>query len=109
MELRDTTDNFDVESDQATAMAPKPNTLAVLSLLVLAAAIFSYLGAYAATNALASAEIIRPISHDHDPRLRWALSGFVVLMVFFGMLALVFRIIGRRQVRKIDRMIETDA
>jgi hypothetical protein len=75
----------------------------------LAAAIFSYLGAYAATNALAAAELIRPISHDHDPRLRWALGGFILLMIFFGMVALVSRIIGRRQVRKIDRMNDADA
>jgi hypothetical protein len=109
MQINDTADNFDVESDEATAMAPKPNTMTVLSLLVVAAATFSYLGAYAATNALANAEIIRPISHDHDPRLRWALSGFILLMIFFGLVALVSRIIGRRQVRRIDRMNDADA
>src|SRR5579871_6372175 len=104
MELNKISDNFDVDSDEATAMAPKPNTLAVLALLAMAAGIFSYLGAYAVTNALANADIIRPISRAHDPRLRWALSGFAMLMTFFGLFALVFRIIGRRQVRRIDRM-----
>ena len=109
MELRDTTDNFDVDSDQATALAPKPNTLAVLSLLAVAAAIFSYLGAYAATNALVVAEMIHPIPHDHDPRLRWALTGFGAIMLVCGLVALVSRIVGRRQVRKIDSMMDENA
>ncbi len=109
MQVREETDNFDIDSDEATAQAPKPNTLAVVGLLLLAAATFSYLGAYAVTNALANAELIRPISHDHDPRLRWALTGFVMLMTLFGLIALVSRIVGRRQVRRIDRMNDGDA
>ena len=108
MQLHEDIDNFDVDSDEATAHAPKPNTWAVVGLLLLAAATFSYLGAYAVTNALANAELIRPISHDHDPRLRWALTGFVMLMTLFGLIALVFKVIGRRQVRRIDRMNEAD-
>jgi hypothetical protein len=108
MQLPEETDNFDVDSDEATAHAPKPNTWTVVGLLTVAAATFSYLGAYAATNALASAELIRPISHDHDPRPRWALMGFVFLMSLFGLLAMVSRIIGRRQVRRIDRMNESE-
>jgi hypothetical protein len=108
MQLRERTDNFDIDSDEATAQAPKPNTLTVVALLLVAAATFSYLGAYAATNALANAGLIRPISHDHDPRMRWALTCFVLLMSLFGLIALVSRIVGRRQVRRIDRMNDGD-
>jgi hypothetical protein len=108
MQLREDTDNFDVDSDEATAHAPKPNTLTVVGLLLVAAATFSYLGAYAVTNALASAELIHPISHEHDPRPRWALTCFVVMMSAFGLIALVSKIIGRRQVRRIERMNDAD-
>ena len=108
MQLREEIDNFDADTDEATAHAPKPNTWTVVGLLLVAAATVSYLGAYAVTNALASAELIRPISHDHDPRLRWALTGFVLLMSLFGLIAGISRIIGRRQVRRIDRMNDAD-
>jgi hypothetical protein len=108
MEILDTTDNFAMDRDDVEASAPKPNTLSVLSLLAVAAATFSYLGAYAVTNALANAEIIPRISREHDPRLRWALCGFVLLMISFGVIALVFRIVSRRQFRRIDRMNDPD-
>ena len=108
MQLREDTDNFDVDSDEATAHAPKPNTWTVVGLLLVAAATFSYLGAYAVTSALASAELIRPISHEHDPRLRWALTCFVGLMIAFSLIALVSKIIGRRQVRRIERMNDAE-
>ena|SRR5580765_1290210 len=108
MELPQTPDNFINEQGEVEAMAPKPNTVTVLLLLAVAAATFSYLGAYAATNALANAEIIPPINHEHDPRLRWALTGFVLLMICFGVIALLFRIVNRRQFRRIDRMNEGD-
>src|SRR6185437_1731864 len=96
------------EGGDADALIAKPHTATVLLLLMIAAATFSYLGAYAVTTALANAEIIRPISHEHDPRLRWAMIGFVSLMCSFGVIAAVLRTVSRSQFRRIDRMNDVD-
>ena len=104
MKPSDKADNFVNEGDDADALVAKPHTATVLLLLMIAAATFSYLGAYAVTTALANAEIIRPISHEHDPRLRWAMIGFVSLMCSFGVIAAVLRTVSRSQFRRIDQM-----
>jgi hypothetical protein len=99
----------DIETiDGPECVEPKPKVAAVLGLLVLAALTFSYLGAYAATSALANAEMIRPISREHDPRLRWALCMFVIIMSLFGLVALVMRLVSRRQFARIDEMNEAE-
>ena len=41
--------------------------------------------------------IIRPISREHDPRMRWAMIGFVSLMCSFGVIAAVLRAVSRSQ------------
>jgi len=101
MELRGTTDNLATnrDDDDGADFAPRPRTMTVLSLLAVAAATFSYLGAFAVTNALANADIIPPIPRDPDPRLRWAAIGFVSLMLSFGVIAFFLRQMSRRQFR----------
>jgi hypothetical protein len=99
----------DIESvDGPECVEVKPNVAAVLGLLVLAALTFSYLGAYAVTSALVNAEMIRPISREHDPRLRWALCMFVIIMSLFGLVALIMRLVSRRQFARIDQMNDAD-
>jgi hypothetical protein len=86
----------------------KPRTATVLGLLVLTSLTISYVGAYAVSGALKRAEIIRPWPPGTDPRLRWLLIGFVVLLASFGGIAALVRYLSRRQLRQIDEMAEDD-
>ena len=79
----------------------RPSTLIVLALLMGVALVFSWLGAYAFTNALRAAELVQPWEGT-DPRPRWMLFGFTALMTIFGICALAFR--QSRQLRRIDEM-----
>lgn len=99
-------DSFHDEPD--IPAEPRQGTAAVVSLLVIAAAVFSYLWAYPMTDALAKVSMIRPIDPDRDPRLRWALTGFVAIMTGFAVIAAVLRHLSRRQLRSIDRMNDAD-
>jgi hypothetical protein len=87
----------------------RPRTATVLGLLVGAAAILSYLGAYAMTNALVAAEVLKPWPREQDPRLRWFLVGFVVLVSLFAAIGAVFRFFGSRHLKQIDEMEQADA
>lgn len=84
----------------------RPRTLTVLMLLSVAALVFSYLGAYALTGALAAADVISQWPPDADPRPRNMLFGFVALLVLFTMTAGGFRLLSSRQLRRIDAMAE---
>lgn len=92
--------------DDSAVEEPKPRTWTVLGLLVTAAATFSYLGAFAATDALAKVEVIGPIPKDHDPRLIWAAIGFATIMTLFLVIAIIMRHVSARQFRCIDQMNE---
>jgi hypothetical protein len=87
----------------------RPRTATVLGLLVGAAAILSYLGAYAMANALVAAEVVKPWPREQDPRFRWFLVGFVVLVSLFAGLGAMFRFFGSRHLKQIDEMEQTDA
>lgn len=84
----------------------RPRTVTVLALLALAAMVFSYLGAYALTGALAAADLIPLWSPDDDPRPRNMMLGFVALLVLFMMTAGGFRLLSSRQLRRIDAMAD---
>ena len=100
------------ESDVNLAAEPddppdaKPRTATVLGLLALTSLTISYVGAYAVSGALKHAEIIRPWPPGADPRLRWLLISFVVLLASFGSIAALVRYLSRRQLRQIDEMAE---
>lgn len=93
------------EDDSAPA-EQKPKTWKVLGLLAVAAATFSYLGAFAATDALAKVKVIHPLPRDHDPRPLWAAIGFVTILALFVIIATVMRHLSSRQFRCIDQMSE---
>jgi hypothetical protein len=95
-----------IDEDKPTAEIARPRTVTVISLLAAAAGIFSYLAAYALTNALTAAGAVAPWPPDHDPRPRRLLFCFVTLMVIFGIAAAAFRWISQRQLHSIDRMEE---
>lgn len=94
------------DDDPVAVARPKPRTLTVLALLMTAAATFSYLGAFAATDALAKAQVIRPIPHHPDPRPLWAIMGFTALLAAFIAMATFVGYLNKRQFRRIDEMVE---
>jgi len=96
----DVTDQDIIQSEQP------PRTLTVLGLLALTALTFSYLGAYAVTNALVAANVIQPWSHGHDPRFRWLVTGFCILMLVFMSAGEFLRRWGKSDFKAIDEMAE---
>jgi hypothetical protein len=86
----------------------KAHTMNVLVLLLVAAAVFSYLGAYAATNALVAANLLNPWPAGDDPRPRWMLDGFVSLLTLFTGVATFLKWSSGRQLRRLDAMEEDE-
>jgi hypothetical protein len=95
------------EMDQQPA-APQPKLATVVSMLIAAALIGSYLWAYAITNALVASDVISRWPPGHDPRpLRMGI-GFVVMMCFFTAIAGVSQWMSQRQLRRIDEMEQAE-
>jgi hypothetical protein len=87
------------------AVSPaRPKTVAVLGVLVVAAALFSYLGAYCATGVLVQNDVLRAWAPGSDPRPRWMLFGFAGLLALFSTAAVLFRFASARQLKRIDEM-----
>jgi hypothetical protein len=104
MELQSRAMDFDRDDESPPDVRPRTST--VLVLLVLAAALFSYIGAYPMTKALAGANLIAPITSEHDPRPIWAASAFVAMLLAAGMVAVALRFMSRQQLKSIDTMEE---
>ncbi|HVT88566.1 MAG TPA: hypothetical protein VHD56_06925 [Tepidisphaeraceae bacterium] len=93
------------EIEFETAPSPeRPRTATVIGLLATTAAVLSYLGTYALSNALVAAEVLRPWPKDHDPRPIRFLIGFVVLIAIFSITGFVARFMSTRQMRQIEEM-----
>jgi hypothetical protein len=90
-------------------LATKPKTTTVLGLLALTSLTFSYLGAYAVSGAMVSAEMIRPWPPGSDPRPKWLMVGFGLLLSCFVCLGGVARCLSKRQLRRIDEMGQDEA
>jgi hypothetical protein len=91
---------------ESAPAAPRPRTATVLAFLAAAAAIFSYLGAYAMVSALLKAEMLKPWPPTHDPRPKWFVISFGILLCIFVVLCLAARCSSGRQIRRIDEMEE---
>ena len=78
----------------------------MLGLLATAALTFSYLGAYAVSDALVRADVLPRWPAGADPRPRWMIGGFAVLMGLSLGAAGVARFVSRRHLRRIDAMAE---
>jgi hypothetical protein len=91
-----------------SAPVERPRTITVIGVLVVTAATLSYLGAYAMANALVSADLIKAWPKDHDPRFKWFLVGFVMLITLFGGIGAMFRFFSKRHLKKIDEMDQAD-
>ncbi len=97
---------MDWTHEQIPEEPARPRTLTVLATLMGVALMFSWLVAYAFFDALVAAELISRSSTLHDPRPRWLLGMFTGLMSLFGLIALIFRTLSRRQLQRIDQMSE---
>lgn len=86
----------------------RPRTGVVFVLLILAAASFSYLGAFAIPQALAASNVIHPWAAGHDPRARWMAVTFVVLLACFTGIAALWRMLSSKQLRRIDAIGNTE-
>lgn len=86
--------------------ATRPRTVSVLIVLMFAAVTISYLAAYAAPSALVSANVLAPWPSYDDPRPRWMVTTFALLMGSFVVVGILFRLLGRIQIRQIDAMTE---
>lgn len=103
-------DEFDsVAAENADAGPRAGKTLLVLLMLVLAAATFSYLSAYAVSDALVSADVLKPPSAGPDPRPRWMAVTFAGVMGAFLAVGLTARLASGRQLRRIDAMTDDGA
>lgn len=94
-----------MEPDPITPARP-PRTMSVLGILALTALTFSYLGAYAVTDALVITNVIQPWPRDHDPRPKWLLTGFCVAMLLLMLTGELFRRLSRKQFAAIDEMAD---
>jgi undecaprenyl pyrophosphate phosphatase UppP len=104
----DVTDFAQVEDSLAPPQV-KPRTAAVIGLLVVAAAIFSYLVAYCLMNALVAAEIVPHWPAGRDPRPKVFLGSMTALLAAFTMVGFFFRTISRRHFNRIEQMEEEAA
>jgi hypothetical protein len=85
---------------------PRPRTVTVFLLLVLAAMTLSYLAAYALPDALVASQIMPPWPHNTDPRPHWMAVGFISLFGTLTGLSCFVRFLSWRQLRRIDAMAE---
>jgi hypothetical protein len=100
---RSTRAQLEAEVDTIDApQLPKPKTITVLGVLTGASLVLSYLGSYAFTNAMLSAEMIKPWAEGNDPRPRWLLISFCSLMLVFMGIGGICRFLSRRQLQSID-------
>ena len=93
-----------VESPQSQ----RPGVLTLGALLAGVSLVFSYLGAFAVTNALVAADLIEKWSPGSDPRPRWMLRAFIGSLIGFGVIAALLKWSGRN-VRRIDDGDEPDS
>ena len=82
--------------------ADRPHTVSVMVVLMFAAVTISYVFAYGASNALISANILPPWPSYDDPRPRWMVTAFVLLLGTFTVITMFFRMLGRQSLRRID-------
>jgi hypothetical protein len=78
--------------------------MTVVVMLVAAALIMSYLGAYALTNALVAAEVVTRWPPGCDPRPMRMCISFIAMMSIFTLIAAIAQFMSRRQLKRIDEM-----
>ena len=92
------------DEDQPGLKAPRTTT--VLVFLAAFAVVMSWLSCYAVPNALIASDVMKPFIRESDPRPRWMVTAFIGIFLGSGFLAMVFRWISRRQLRRIDSIAD---
>ena len=86
--------------------AHRPRASSAMIVLMFAACVLSYLIAYAAPGALVSANVIQAWPAYDDPRPRWMVTCFVLLLGSFILITMFFRMLSRLSMRRIDAMTD---
>lgn len=94
----------DLEFESAPPVNERPKTATVVGLLIAAAMIISYLSSYAVANAMVAADVVKPWPADSDPRPKWFIIGFIILITLFGGIAMAARQLSALQMKKFDEM-----
>lgn len=97
----------DFDPDMPKASRP-PRTATVMVFLAAGAVILSYLGVYALTNALVTAEVIAPWRPGADPRPRWMLQTFGAVFCGLALVGFLMRWWSNRQLRAIDASADAE-
>ena len=93
------------DEDQPGLKAPRTTTVVVF--LAAFAVVMSWLSCYAVPNALIASDVMKPFSREGvDPRPRWMVTAFIGIFLGSGLLAMLFRWISRRQLRRIDSIAD---
>ena len=90
--------------EPAENSVPKAKTPIVAAVLIGVALLFSWIGCYAAVGVLQKVELIPPFQPNHDPRLMWFVTTFLILLAVFGGIALIAHLVSHRQLHNIDQM-----
>ena len=89
-----------------TAFQRLKKTCFAIGVLLVTAGMFSYLLAYAMTDALATAQVLPRYQSDNDPRPMWMVRAFVCLTSMFMAVGGLARLLSRRQLKRIDAMAD---
>ncbi|HEY1685416.1 MAG TPA: hypothetical protein VGG19_11680 [Tepidisphaeraceae bacterium] len=79
-------------------------TLAVVILLLLAAGVFSYLWAYALSDALVAGHLMSPLESGTDPRPQQMQLAFEVILGVLAFITISLKWLSYRHLRRIDAM-----
>jgi hypothetical protein len=92
---------------ESNVVEPNPaSTATTVVFLATFAIIVSWLVCFALPNVLVSADLMSPWPVNSDPRPQWMIRVFTSVFGGFAFLALVFRWLSQRQLRRIDAMSE---
>jgi hypothetical protein len=101
-------DHTMMQVDDEIAPQARWRAIPVVLLLTGAAAVFSYLGAYAVMNALEANGIVAPWPAEPDPRPHWMAMAFIAQMTVFITAAMALGWMSSRQFKRIDAMVDSD-
>jgi len=86
----------------------RPPTLIVLALMIVAALLFSYIGAYNVSVTLVNADLIAPWPAGSDPRPKWMVTSFLTVILTFTVVGTLMRFASCRSLRDLDRLADDE-
>lgn len=93
-------------SDEYVPPTARYRTPVVVTLLLVAAGVASYLWAYALSDALVAGHLMDPLDEAVDPRPHQMKTAFFVIAGTFLVIGLIVRSISARHMRRIDAMVD---